>query len=985
MRSPHGRQGTSLRRRLAVVGLSLLLGSLSGTAQNVGPAAPQVLGADSIPDVIVGPASGALPVRAYSGADGALLATTWPFGSSFTGGVRLAAGDVNGDGVTDVVAAMGPGGALVRVLSGVDGSEIVSGYPFGSTFTGGIEVAVADVDGDGRAEVIAGHGADGGEVRVVDGTDAQLRFGGPPFGPSYRGGVRVAAGDVTGDGQVDFIVAQATGGMVRIFSGADYAIVASGVPYGETFTGGVHIAAGDVDGDGRDEVIVGPGMGDGPVRIFDVVAQVERASFEPYWQGFPGGSRVAAADLNGDGRAEIITVPGPSAPPLLRVFDGVTLSHQASLLVYDSAFTGGVFVAAPAGRLRFTSASQATFVVGQAGHFAITTTGSSAPPTTLTLSGALPSGVTFTDNGGGTGTVVGIPDVGANGPYALTLTATTGVAAAVTQAFMLTVVSPPNTAPSFVRGADQFVNPNTGSQTVQPWATAITAGPPPDAGQTVSFVVAGNTNPALFTAAPVISTTGTLSYTPAPGAFGAATITTVLRDDGGTANGGVDVSSPQSFDITVLPCTGGTYSNDGALLNGAAYTIKFPDNWNGILIVYARPFELTKPSEANAFWPGLPAFMSSPSAQVQDFEAPLLAAGYALAGSTLRTGGWAVEEGGEDLTRLATIFSANHCVPTHTIVVGFDMGGLIALKSMEAGGGPFDGAIATCAPAAGMTKQADRALVQNLAIEATMAWPAPWGTPGDVRDDLTLADIEAVHYLAFQDDRSVPLYPAYDFVRLLLNVPENLYFDAPTPAGRTLVRYYTLVLADLERRHGGPVAQGARQPYSLSASDLAEINASIQLIELFGLQNACAPGDSEVCPLPVGITAEQFVADLNSIPPVMPDAAARTRLAATNDLTGLVTGPVITLHTTIDPLLPPSGTTSYLDAVTAAGRQQQLLRLFTDSRAGHCAFNPEHLLGVISAMRSWLETGVRPSVNDNTFFPAQEGFTRSFDPGRWPF
>lgn len=342
-----------------------------------------------------------------------------------------------------------------------------------------------------------------------------------------------------------------------------------------------------------------------------------------------------------------------------------------------------------------------------------------------------------------------------------------------------------------------------------------------------------------------------------------------------------------------------------------------------------------------------------------------------------------VVEGGQDLANLKTVFRTNHCVPTETIVVGFDMGGLIALKSMEAEDPIFDGAIAACTPAAGMTKNVDRALVQNLAIEATLAWPASWGAPGDVRDEVTLAEIQAVHYLGFQDV-SARLFPAFDFVRRLLKEPaSDQYFDPPTPGGRTLLWYFTLVLADLERRLGGSVAESPGRTYTMSAQDLASVNSTIQLLELLNIP--CHPADAPVCPLPAGITAEQFLTELNAMPPVIANPTVRARLAAAHDLTGLVNGPVITLHTTIDQLFPASGTTAYLDAVTASGRQQHVLRQFTDNRAGLCEFTPAQIVSTISAMRSWLATGIRPAASDNTFFPSQLGFSRFFNPGPWPF
>ena len=89
---------------------------------------------------------------------------------------------------------------------------------------------------------------------------------------------------------------------------------------------------------------------------------------------------------------------------------------------------------------------------------------------------------------------------------------------------MITVTAV-NDAPSFTKGADQTVAEDAGAQTVTGWATAISAGPANESGQTVAFEVTGNTNAGLFSAGPSVSPTGTLTYTPAANQNGTATIT----------------------------------------------------------------------------------------------------------------------------------------------------------------------------------------------------------------------------------------------------------------------------------------------------------------------------------------------------------------------------------------------------------------------------------------------------------------------------
>ncbi|NNF88739.1 MAG: tandem-95 repeat protein [Acidimicrobiia bacterium] len=129
-------------------------------------------------------------------------------------------------------------------------------------------------------------------------------------------------------------------------------------------------------------------------------------------------------------------------------------------------------------------------------------------------------------------------------------TANGGVDTSGVQPFKITV-DPVNDAPSFTKGPDQDVEPDSGAHSIVGWATAISPGPADESGQAVSFNTTGNTNPGLFSAPPLVSSAGTLNYTVAPGQVGTATITIEAQDDGGTANAGVDRSPGQTFDIVV--------------------------------------------------------------------------------------------------------------------------------------------------------------------------------------------------------------------------------------------------------------------------------------------------------------------------------------------------------------------------------------------------------------------------------------------------
>jgi hypothetical protein len=110
-----------------------------------------------------------------------------------------------------------------------------------------------------------------------------------------------------------------------------------------------------------------------------------------------------------------------------------------------------------------------------------------------------------------------------------------------------------NDAPSFMVGPDQNSLSDALPVSVPGWATSISAGPANESAQNLTFIVASNDNPSLFSGGPAIDTDGTLSYTSVLNATGTATVGVQLMDDGGTDNGGVDASPVQTFTITLMP------------------------------------------------------------------------------------------------------------------------------------------------------------------------------------------------------------------------------------------------------------------------------------------------------------------------------------------------------------------------------------------------------------------------------------------------
>jgi len=157
-------------------------------------------------------------------------------------------------------------------------------------------------------------------------------------------------------------------------------------------------------------------------------------------------------------------------------------------------------------------------------------------------------------------------------------------------------VAPVNDPPTFTAGQSQAVDEDSGPQTVTSWATNISAGPPDEvaAGQTCSFIVFNNNN-ALFSVQPAVSSGGALTYTPAPNASGSATVMVQLKDDGGTANGGVDISPAQTFMLTVNPINDAPVAYDQSIVanesqpKAIALTASDPDGGETLTYTIVTP------------------------------------------------------------------------------------------------------------------------------------------------------------------------------------------------------------------------------------------------------------------------------------------------------------------------------------------------------------------------------------------------------------
>jgi hypothetical protein len=293
-----------------------------------------------------------------------------PFPDS-SGGVRAVSADFNGDGVADLVAGTGPGTASrVRVLDGATGRELFAISPFEGSFTGGTFVAAGDINGGGVPDLVITPDQGGGpRVRVFSGTDFSPLADFFGIGdPSFRGGARAAVGDLNADGFGELAVSAGFGGgpRVSVYDGAGLTHgelvhpVADFFLFESTLRNGVYLAVGDVNGDGFGDIVGGAGPGGGP-RVLAISGQSllaggsAAAIDQPLANFFAedtagrSGVRVAAKNLDGDQHTDLVTGDGAGAGSRVAAYRGMSLTpggtpEEAFSLDAFPGSLGGVFV-----------------------------------------------------------------------------------------------------------------------------------------------------------------------------------------------------------------------------------------------------------------------------------------------------------------------------------------------------------------------------------------------------------------------------------------------------------------------------------------------------------------------------------------------------------------------------------------------------------------------------------------------------------------
>ncbi len=207
---------------------------------------------DGRQDLITGAGPGAgSHVIVWSGRTGAAIRSFFAY-PNFTGGVTVASTDLNRDGAADIITGTGAGGGPhVKVFDGRTGNEIRSFFAFEPSFSGGVKVAGGDLNQDGFGDIIVGAGPGGGpHVTAFSGATQQILQSFFAYDVKFTGGVTVAVADMDGDGVNDIVTAAGKGGgpHIKVINGMTGLSLegwnGSFWAFTPTFRYGVEVAAG---------------------------------------------------------------------------------------------------------------------------------------------------------------------------------------------------------------------------------------------------------------------------------------------------------------------------------------------------------------------------------------------------------------------------------------------------------------------------------------------------------------------------------------------------------------------------------------------------------------------------------------------------------------------------------------------------------------------------------------------------------------------
>ena len=402
---------------------------------------------------------------------------------------------------------------------------------------------------------------------------------------------------------------------------------------------------------------------------------------------------------------------------------------------------------------------------------------------------------------------------------------------------------------------------------------------------------------------------------------------------GGLTTGSVAASASTSS----CGGSGSVSALNGTLADGATYEIQCPAGaWNGTLYLYSHGYVV--PGAAN------------PAADAGDPVTAgwMLAHGYALAGSSYATTGWAIEQALPDQINTLNTFDQTYGQPKTTVAWGHSLGGIITAGLIQDYPSRFDAALPMCGVLSGGVATWNTALDGAFAFQKLI-------DPSIQLVDITnpTANLDNAEAAVAAAQQTAAGRARLALVAALADTPGWFTPLSPEPAASDYTAqeqnqylwdtevtfpFIFAFRADLEAKAGG------NPSWNTGVNYFAQLAKSTGTAEVKALYQAA------------GLSLGHDVQTLNASKRISADPKAVAWLARNISFDGDISVPVLTMHTTGDGLVVPENEQAYRAVVDRAGNGALLRQIFVD-RAGHCAFTPAETITAVQTLENRLSTG----------------------------
>src|SRR5260370_28304961 len=395
--------------------------------------------------------------------------------------------------------------------------------------------------------------------------------------------------------------------------------------------------------------------------------------------------------------------------------------------------------------------------------------------------------------------------------------------------------------------------------------------------------------------------------------------------------------------LALLPATAsaGPISVNATATDAFGLTFKYkidgPDAWNGLVVLYSH---------------GSPFGPSNPAADVGDAVTGswLLSHGYALAGSSYSTTGWALQQAFVDQKQVLDIFDTTVGTSKRTIAWGHSLGGMITAGLVQLYPHSFTAALPMCGVVAGGPGVWNQGLDSEFALAVLQA---PFKLVnftdfGDANDNFGKASAALTAAQKTPECRArIALSAA------LADVPGWVSPASPEPAANDYAAQELNQLSwdrspdflfaffgrqELEGRAGGNYS------WNTGVDSRGQLSHSINRAEVMALYAAA------------GLDLNKDLDTLNAAPRIAADPAAAAYVSKYLTYNGNLNMPVLTLHTTGDGFVEVTDENAYAGVARSAGDNSTPRQVFVH-RAGHCTFTPAETISAFKTLRHRIDTG----------------------------